>query len=30
MIDLSYDSLVYFAKSWGLFYLIAISIGVYG
>ena len=28
MIDFSYDSLAYFAKSWGLFYLIAFSVGV--
>lgn len=26
--DLSYETLVAFAKSWGLFYLIAMSIGV--
>ena len=28
MLELSYDTLAYFAKSWGLFYLIALSIGV--
>ncbi len=28
MIDFSYDSLAYFAKSWGLFYFIAFSIAV--
>jgi cytochrome c oxidase cbb3-type subunit 4 len=28
MIDFSYDSLAYFAKSWGLFYLIALSVGI--
>ena len=28
MIELSHDFLTYVAKSWGLFYLIALSIGV--
>lgn len=28
MIDFSYDSLAYFAKSWGLLYLIALSVGI--
>ena len=28
MFELSHDSLVYFSKSWGLFYLIALSIAV--
>lgn len=28
MLELSHDFLVYFAKSWGLFYLIAFSVGV--
>ena len=28
MIELSHDFLIYFSKSWGLFYLIAFSVGV--
>ena len=28
MIELSHDLLTYFSKSWGLFYLIALSLGV--
>ncbi len=28
MFELSYDTFAYLAKSWGLFYLIALSIGV--
>jgi cytochrome c oxidase cbb3-type subunit 4 len=28
MYELSHEFLTYFAKSWGLFYLIALSIGV--
>ena len=28
MVDLTHESLTYFAKSWGLFYLIAFSVGV--
>lgn len=28
MIELSHDFLIYFSKSWGLFYLIAFSIAV--
>ena len=28
MIELSHDALVYFSKSWGLFYLIAFSVAV--
>ena len=28
MIELIHDTLAYFSKSWGLFYLIAFSIGV--
>ena len=28
MFDISHDTLVYFAKSWGLFYLIAFSVAV--
>lgn len=28
MIEFSHDGLTYFAKSWGLFYLIAFSVGV--
>lgn len=28
MIELSHDTLVYFSKSWGLFYLIAFSVAV--
>ena len=28
MIELSYDTLAYFSKSWGLFYLMGLSIAV--
>ena len=28
MFEISHDSLVYFSKSWGLFYLIALSVAV--
>ena len=28
MFERSHESLTYFAKSWGLFYLIALSVGV--
>ena len=28
MFEITHDSLVYFSKSWGLFYLIALSVAV--
>lgn len=28
MFEISHDTLVYFSKSWGLFYLIALSVAV--